>query len=86
MAICLRDPEQLGDDRDGHELKQIGDEVELPERQGILDGTIDDRVDPGPEGLDRPRREALLTSRRSRVWSGGSMSIIWTARRSQKGA
>jgi len=37
---------------------------------------VDDRLDPAAQRGDAPRLKALLTSLRTRVWSGGSMTSI----------
>ena len=87
VAVGLGDPEQLGDHRHRHELHQVGDQVELaelPRRDATTPSTIVSIRGRRPSTVRGVN--AFVTSRRSRVWSGGSMSIIWRSSRSQNGA
>ena len=79
-------PEQLGDDRYGQRLGEVRDQVELAGIERAVHEPVDDRLHPGRHVRDRPWRERLDTSRRSRVWSGGSRSSIPASLSSWNGA
>ncbi len=59
VAIRLRDPEQLGDDRHRQRLDIVCDEVDLARAADRVEQAVDDRLDAPAHGFDGSRRERL---------------------------
>ena len=59
VAVRGRDAQQLGDDRHGQRLHELGDEVGLPGLAHVVDQAVDDGLDPAPHRLHGPWRERL---------------------------